>query len=1654
MFKRGLILILLLGNIYTIGATVVDGTLSMKYFPQNYVFRDGDSAQGFIRFRDGFTVMPGSTHLDLWNPVHGDIDLRLNGIVELDGDLKFDNNTTITGGGRFNGSGENILLEGDLIVAEDQNIVLSNAITINGNGNTLKLKPHAQLKVDSATTVTLRNMTIVCERNNLDSPAIELLADTANLTFDNVILKLGNDFNFSQGRVFFENDVKITGTGIFSQAGSSCLSIAKESALLLDSGITFSYSPGFTDSSTLPPYQDRFTFHDKTSSLYLNDCTLTTNRLGMRLTKGSLYFDNTVTINTLGAVGLLHHTLSLKDTFLYAGALFSAVSASMGTRYAIGSRDGFVVFDESTRKRVDTRVFDGLTAIAPAVGTDKVAVASCGADPTVRIFSSRSSLVLDTEISTTNWGPTYSISWAPNNNYLVGLSKGETQTLHICSVDSEGIISNGKSIVINDESLGVSVCSPGESYPYVAVSCPTEKKLKLFSLADGSLLSTISLDFSPTSIAWSYYGSRLVCCALGKLSIFSVSSEGVLTLIKTFESPYIGNKCCLDRNYQEPDWAENEFEAKIATAYDTKITFFDVSSSDLSCYLDFDINTQIVDFSANLYWGKFDVVTPYGLRLYEKIDYSVGRSGNRPPSFSNCITIGNGALGASHDIDVNIFHGAQVRVNGLIRYDTALANWFTHNQIGLEINTGNYTLTEGLFLDKPLMITENCLINGAGNTISFEQNKANVIKIAAGKSVVFTNVVLKDFDDKAISLGDATSSFAFGDNVTIESSRPSTLTKDWIFTGNSSFDGFGNSLSLGDFNIKIFEPAMVTLQNSALIGVKNNNIRCMNDYATIILRNCEVNLDDNFTFTVGGINFENDVKVKGNAIFSYEPSGGRISTVAANSTLFFDEGVTFSYAPQTADQDLLAFTDKTAALFLNGCTLKATSTGMRLTRGSIYFDNTVTISTIGSIYTPSLLEGMVNFATFSTTALNFASVSPDGNSLAIIDFLLMGSQGPETRFRVFRLADGVLSGGIIQTSSFAYTSLSWSPDSAYIAVACDVGVNMSAVKVFHVNNGIWDNNPIAEVSGSAASWSADGLYIAVVANIELMGAFLQVIPFIDGELGTPQSILIQNEGGGPVRNVSIVACSPHGDYIAVAGYSNAQSQSVDYINIYSKNGETLTLVGSLPSLSGINSLSWAPNGGYIGSSGGGGTFVASVSAEGTIAFSSELGTEDSNCSWSSDGNFIVTNVGVYSFANGVASLIESFSGTNIIFNAQFCNSDQYVVLIKNSNAFYNSAAISIERYKINVNQDITPSQQQETISNAFSFGNNSKGSAEDIAIHMLSGAKTKVYGLINHETGLHTWQTRNQFGREVNSLSYSQDEDLFLSKDQSLIVNESCVFNGNGHSIWFARNQLNLIQIAPGKSIIFTNVVFKDFNDAAILLGAGSAVTFGDESVIEYSMPGVLAHDLQFAGNAIIRGSGYSIDLSTHYLGIRQPGLLTLQDIVFNNVDDHKIRCIGDNASIVFRNSDLVLDGNFTFSTGSFTIQDDVIITGTHTFSFEGSGQKTSRIAANSTLLLDTGVTFSYAPRAANQDLLAFTNVTSRLYLNGCTLKTTSTGMRLTKGTMIVDNQNSVYNDSPSSMSGAFTLGNGIAADDLTIQIMPNANIEMVEGSMVYANQQ
>ncbi len=330
MFRRGLLLTCLvfgvMGNLF---ATTIDGTSSIQYFPDNYKFNDGDSAIGFVRFGNGFTVDNFATaDLDVWAPVIGGMRLIQNSTLNLDGDLKFDGNTTWKGLGYIKGNGHKIFLGGDVTIEAEAfytRLDCQGSLIIDGLGNSLSFLPKddapASLCSDLAVSVTLSNMTISFKNTSGLSGGFtfhndKLVFDQAaylskmfisnNVEMEGVLGAGTYDFQGigPKSRVLLSNDLTIASTSdiywhgpLQFDGGGKSLYFGSDVNVSLDAGATLTmrnlmiYGPNSSSASASEFSGAVISVENDNSSLTFDNVTLVPGTGQIRLV-GNILFNN------------------------------------------------------------------------------------------------------------------------------------------------------------------------------------------------------------------------------------------------------------------------------------------------------------------------------------------------------------------------------------------------------------------------------------------------------------------------------------------------------------------------------------------------------------------------------------------------------------------------------------------------------------------------------------------------------------------------------------------------------------------------------------------------------------------------------------------------------------------------------------------------------------------------------------------------------------------------------------------------------------------------------------------------------------------------------------------------------------------------------------------------------------------------------------------------------------------------------------------------------------------------------------------------------------------------------------------------------------------------------------------------------------------
>ncbi|KKP35318.1 MAG: hypothetical protein UR26_C0006G0002 [candidate division TM6 bacterium GW2011_GWF2_32_72] len=223
--------------------------------------------------------------------------------------------------------------------------------------------------------------------------------------------------------------------------------------------------------------------------------------------------------------------------------------------------------------------------------------------------------------------------------------------------------------------------------------------------------------------------------------------------------------------------------------------------------------------------------------------------------------------------------------------------------------------------------------------------------------------------------------------------------------------------------------------------------------------------------------------------------------------------------------------------------------------------------------------------------------------------------------------------------------------------------------------------------------------------------------------------------------------------------------------------------------------------------------------------------------------------------------------------------------------------------------------------------------------------------------------------------------------------------------------------------------------------------SFWDNVTVVLTRDLQVSGNLKFSGNSAILGNGCSVELiGSGSLSVGINSSLLLENVTIKNVSGRDFSCEDSTSTVSLRNVDLIQVGDVIFDQGHFDVLGEFKISGGYVFAYQTD--QISTITSNGEFILDYGSTFSYNPTTSNRDLLAMVDETSVLTLNGATLYSTSTGLRLINGTLNIASRSYLISEGVVD-ADSISLGNDIAANNLHID--PKADLKM-QGCVSYHN--
>lgn len=326
---------------------------------------------------------------------------------------------------------------------------------------------------------------------------------------------------------------------------------------------------------------------------------------------------------------------------------------------------------------------------------------------------------------------------------------------------------------------------------------------------------------------------------------------------------------------------------------------------------------------------------------------------------------------------------------------------------------------------------------------------------------------------------------------------------------------------------------------------------------------------------------------------------------------------------------------------------------------------------------------------------------------------------------------------------------------------------------------------------------------------------------------------------------------------------------------------------------------------------------------------------------------------------------------------------------------------------------------------------------------------TNNYGFINGGV------IRRVVGDKVGDFNYygnaNIDNNTMVTRRKNLIIHDNTTLNGEGQILSFSRLANEpIVLIKPGKRLSFTEILLKDFPVVHVEQPVGSRLVFDNDTTVELGENGYLNSVWEFKGLVLFNGANKTIEFGPQAKFVIRPGSSVYFDnLTLRGVTANKLILYDNTSTVSFGNVTWIQDGSYSFTQSKFDIVGKFSIEGTGTFTMGTA--KPCTLQSFGQLAVNRNTSFLYAPTIANRDLFVMTGTGSTLYLAGGTLASTTTGLRLKRGTLLVDSKSYIFNTG-SAVSQGISLGNGIASQNLIVKLEPAATLELLSGVLTYEN--
>jgi len=289
-----------------------------------------------------------------------------------------------------------------------------------------------------------------------------------------------------------------------------------------------------------------------------------------------------------------------------------------------------------------------------------------------------------------------------------------------------------------------------------------------------------------------------------------------------------------------------------------------------------------------------------------------------------------------------------------------------------------------------------------------------------------------------------------------------------------------------------------------------------------------------------------------------------------------------------------------------------------------------------------------------------------------------------------------------------------------------------------------------------------------------------------------------------------------------------------------------------------------------------------------------------------------------------------------------------------------------------------------------------------------------------------------------------------IVRDDSMVLSsaDGFVWLRNGFSVDSLGTTLNVA--APVQGTIFLGGYSLSLASDTYL--ASDTVLSGSGTVVGNGNALFLGGDLEYTGtlniqdNLIIDGQGNALSVSgnTGQFVLANNKTLILKNIKLDGFGANSLIVEGTGSRLILDNATLNLaDDTLTITAGMVDIVHDCKISGENGAVFAYTAAQDLCIRDNSTLLIDSGITFSHDNSITGTNIV-FTSNASTLALAGGTFYAADDTVTVTlaTGRLVIDGR--------SSLVGNMELGH--TTSTLSIEFLPGGTLDISSGTVAYKN--